>query len=193
MKLTKQHREDFVQAVLGDVPNSNYPTQAEDYARILIKKAAEKVGVSSIALERLAFNSCSVYLSQHNKTGQLARTRHESGWSYRDQNTHCFFAVGSHGLLPEEVTAIEQDAKIQELVDLYIKESENRAKLAQKVRAVIDACNTLKQAQEALPEFAKYLPEEPEKMDRSLPVVGNLVAELTKAGWPDKKKTGTKK
>ena len=42
-------------------------------------------------------------------------------------------------------------------------------------------------------DFTKYLPEEPPKADRALPVVGNLVAELTTKGWPkNAKKKPTK-
>ena len=59
--------------------------------------------------------------------------------------------------------------------------------LRKQLTAVIDSCNTLKQAKAALPEFVKYLPGEPgNAIDRTLPVVGNLVADLMKLGWPKK-------
>lgn len=194
MKLSKKHREDFVEAVMSDVPSANYPTQAEDRARLLYKQIAEKVGVSNIPCVRLEMRSCSIYLSKNGQTHKFARNGREEGWAWKDNDGYCFFRIGLHGLTQKEVEdSIEKDPEIQKLVDLFIEEKNKHADLRQKVTAVIAACSTLKQAKEALPEFEKYLPAEPGNVDRSLPVVGNLVADLAKAGWPAKKKIGTKK
>ena len=194
MKLSKKHREDFVEAVMSDVPSANYPTQAEDRARLLYKQIAEKVGISNIPLERLEMRSCSIYLSKHGQTHKFAYDSREAGWTWKDNDRYCFFRIGLHGLTQKELEdSIEKDPEIQKLVDLFIEEKNKHADLRQKVTAVIAACSTLKQAKEALPEFEKYLPAEPGNVDRSLPVVGNLVADLAKAGWPAKKKIGTKK
>lgn len=46
------------------------------------------------------------------------------------------------------------------------------------------ACKTLKQARERLPEFEKYPPKDVEKSPTMLPALANLVADLTKVGWP---------
>lgn len=193
MKLSKKHREDFVEAVMSDVPSTNYPTQVEDRARLLYKQIAEKAGVSNIPRERLEMRGCNIYLYKHGQTHKFARDGREAGWTWKDNNGYCFFRIGLHGLTQKEVEdSIEKDPEIQKLVDLFIEEKNKHADLRQKVTAIIAACSTLKQAKEALPEFEKYLPAEPEKLDRSLPVVGNLVADLSKAGWPAKK-TATKK
>ena len=193
MKLSKKRREDFVEAVMSDVPSANYPTQAEDRARLLYKQIAEKVGVSDIPLERLCMCGGDIYLSKHSQTHKFTRNGPEAGWTWKDINGYCFFHIGLHGLTHKEVKDfIVEDPEIQKLVDLFIEEKNKHADLRQKVTAVIAACTTLKQAKEALPEFEKYLPAEPGKVDRSLPVVGNLVADLAKAGWPAKKKIGTK-
>ena len=194
MKLSKKHREDFVKAVMSDVPSTNYMTQAEDRARLLYKQIAEKVGVSSISHERLEMRRCSIYVSKHGQSHKFVRDGLEAGWGWKDNDSYCFFSIGLHGLTREEVEDfIEKDPEIQKLVDLFIEEKNKHADLRQKVTAVIAACSTLKQAKEALPEFEKYLPAEPGNVDRSLPVVGNLVADLVKAGWPAEKKIGTKK
>ena len=194
MKLSKKHREDFVKAVMSGVPSTNYPTQAEDRARLLYKQIAEKVGVINIPLERLEMRSCSIYLSKHGQTHKFARDEREAGWAWKDINRYCFFRIGFHGLTDKEMKDfIVEDPEMQKLVDLFIEEKNKHADLRQKVTAAIAACSTLKQAKKALPEFEKYLPVEPGNVDRSLPVVGNLVADLAKAGWPAKKKIGTKK
>ena len=56
------------------------------------------------------------------------------------------------------------------------------------LRATIYSCSTLKQAKDRLPEFEKYLPSEAGSLPASanLPVVANLVADLTNLGWPKK-------
>ena len=193
MKLSKKHREDFVEAVMSDVPSTNYPTQAEDRARQLYKQIAEKVGVINLPHERLHMRSCSIYLVKHIHSQKFARDRHEAGWGWKEYDGYCFLCIGVPGLTNNEVEdSIEKDPEIQKLVDLFIEEKAKHADLRQKITAVIAACSTLKQAKEALPEFEKYFPAEPEKIDRSLPVVGNLVTDLTKAGWPAKKSTAKK-
>ena len=194
MKLSKKHREEFVEAVMSDVPSANYPTQAEDRARLLYKQIAEKVGVSDIPPERLYVLSCGVYLCKHGQSHKFARDGQEAGWRWKEYDNYCFFRIWAHGLTRKEVEdSIKKDPEIQKLVDLFIEEKNKHVDLRQKITAVIAACTTLKQAKEALPEFEKYLPAEPGNVDRSLPVVGNLVADLAKAGWPAKKKFGTKK
>jgi hypothetical protein len=60
--------------------------------------------------------------------------------------------------------------------------------LRSKLKGAAYACTTTKQLRELLPEFDKYLPEEVAASARSLPVVANIVAEFTKAGWPSKGK-----
>lgn len=192
MKLTKQHREDFVRTVMSDVPSTNYQTQAENCARFLYKQFAEKAGVINVSPDRLCVRKCDIYLSKHNQSQKFVRDGREAGWNWNEHNVYCFLTIGVRGLTEEEVILIEKDSEIQKLIDLFIKEKDKHADLYQKVSAAIAACSTLKQAKESLPEFEKYLPAEPGKIDRSLPVVGNLVADLTKAGWPAKKKTGTK-
>ena len=194
MKLTKKHREDFVEAVMSDVPTTDYTTQAENRARYLYMQFAKKAGVINIPHERLCMRSCGIYLSKHAQSHKFARNGREEGWAWKDNDGYCFFRIGLHGLTQKEVEdSIEKDPEIQKLVDLFIEEKNKHADLRQKVTAVIAACSTLKQAKEALPEFEKYLPAEPGNVDRSLPVVGNLVADLAKAGWPAKKKIGAKK
>jgi hypothetical protein len=52
-----------------------------------------------------------------------------------------------------------------------------------KVSAAIQACTTLKQLQERLPEFVKYAPAEVTKSTNAL-VVQSPVNELKALGWP---------
>jgi hypothetical protein len=57
--------------------------------------------------------------------------------------------------------------------------------LETKLYATIRAFNTVKQARDAMPEFAKYLPEDADPKCKTLPAITDLVTDLMKAGWPD--------
>lgn len=191
MKLTKQHREDFVQAVMADVPRIDYKTQVEDLVRKLWREILKKEKLTDISEARLNRENVIVRYYTHDSTNKAVPEipEGERHWNYTSQ---VFCSLRLHGLTEEEAN-FNKHPEIGELLKKLVDQVNQRHEMSKRIRAVIDACSTLKQAKEALPEFEKYLPKEPEKVDRSLPVVGNLVAELTKAGWPDKKKTGTKK
>lgn len=53
------------------------------------------------------------------------------------------------------------------------------------LKGAIEACTTLKQLNDRLPEFKKYFPTE-QKPVANLPALANVVADLTKLGWPKK-------
>ena len=70
----------------------------------------------------------------------------------------------------------------------YLKNQENeqqkkRWDLEKKLDGVINSFTTVKSAREALPEFAKYLPEIDGSRCKTLPAIAGLVADLQKVGW----------
>ena len=85
----------------------------------------------------------------------------------------------------------ELHAVISEMDDQQKLQNESHSQLRQQLRNAISLCNTLKQAEEALPEFKKYLPEDRDgdKKCRQMPVIANLVADLMNAGWPKDQST----
>ena len=98
-----------------------------------------------------------------------------------------FAQIAGRGLNEHEITEITDCPKMMAIRQGYADECNMLDNLRKQLTAVIASCTTLKQAKKALPEFVKYLPEEPgSAIDRTLPVVGNLVADLSKAGWPKK-------
>ena len=191
MKLTKKHREDFVDAVMADVPKESYSTQIEDVIRKLWRAILKREKLENVDANRLNKESVHVRYYIHDTTKEAVAKipEGERKWDYT-YNSIC--ALRLHGLTEEDAEKLLNSAEVVELVNKAVEQHNQRATLRQKITAVIASCSTLKQAKEALPEFEKYLPAEPGKMDRSLPVVGNLVAELTKAGWPKKKGTKAK-
>lgn len=191
MQLSKKHREEFVRRVMEDVPQIDYKTQADDFARKVLAELRKAVGLADADRERLQYRSVDIQVWEHKETGVWSAQK-QDGWS-SDYNTPRFMSQGQYGVTYEECQALEKHPNLLELLDKFIAQQNERAELKKRVRAVIDSCKTLKQATDALPEFAKYLPEEPPKADRTLPVVGNLVAELTTKGWPkNAKKKPTK-
>jgi hypothetical protein len=66
-----------------------------------------------------------------------------------------------------------------------IAQSKVLGSLETKLYATIRSFNTVKQARDAMPEFAKYLPEDADPKCKTLPAITDLVTDLMKAGWPD--------
>ena len=72
---------------------------------------------------------------------------------------------------------------IDELVGKYTAEDKVRRDAQYKLSSAIEACSTLKQLETRLPEFKKYFPTV-EKPAANLPALANVVADLSKLGWP---------
>lgn len=74
---------------------------------------------------------------------------------------------------------------VREILQPYKDAVEARNEIESRLQATIKAGSTLKQAKERLPEFEKYLPTERGTTGvAGLPAISNLVADLTKLGWP---------
>ncbi len=180
MKLSKLHRAEFVRAVLADVPTKNYPTQAEDLARKLCQAKYKELGLDKVDPSRLSY--ASIYVRVWASEIMLAvRPKDECCYSV------AIAQIAGRGLNEHELAEITDCPEMMVIRQGYAVEYNMLNNLRKQLTAVIASCTTLKQAKEALPEFIKYLPEEPgSAIDRTLPVVGNLVADLSKAGWPKK-------
>ena len=74
---------------------------------------------------------------------------------------------------------------LRDLLKEYEAQDMERYNVERNLKAVIDACSTIKQLETRLPEFKKYYPKEADKT-QNLPALANLVADLTKLGWPKK-------
>src|SRR5574344_331705 len=186
MKLTKAHKAEFVRAVLADVPTKNYPTQAEDLARKMCQANYKDLGLASINDKRLAYSGIYIRIWRNVHEDLMVASR-PSGARHGDYLSNSVAQIAGHGLLDYEIDEITDCPEMMAIRQGYADELNMLNSLRKQLTAVIDSCSTLKQAKEALPEFIKYLPEEPGKaIDRTLPVVGNLVADLMKVGWPKK-------
>lgn len=164
MKLTVNDKAAFVRAVLADLPQVDYKEQAvKCITAAAIARFPEDLQAvaakypNAIRLTKLYLNPPLYEVAVPTMGGNFAPI------AANDTATRNKIA---------ELTAA---SKAQEAV---------RDALELSLKGVIAACTTLKQAQERLSEFAKYLPaERAPKPLGGLPVA-NIIADLTAAGWP---------
>ena len=184
MKLSKAHKAEFVRAVLADVPTKNYPTQAEDLARKLCRAKYKELGLDKVDVNRLKYAGIYIRVWHDSSDNVMAARQDPTRGCYLNKS---FAQIGGNGLSDYEITEITDCPEMMAIRQGYADERNMLNNLRKQLTAVIAACNTLKQVKEALPEFIKYLPEDSgNPVNRTLPVVGNLVADLSKAGWPKK-------
>lgn len=77
------------------------------------------------------------------------------------------------------------DKQIAAIVKPYEAQEEERAQAERKLSHAFSGINTLKQALATFPEFKKYYPTEAEPT-KNLPALANVMADLSKLGWPKK-------
>lgn len=162
MRLTNNLRDAFISSVMEDVPRQDFRQQLNDRVNLLHKQIMATLGIKPEHFERLA-----------------------SKWLYIESMS---FSV--RGLLEEENESIANDNICCDLYVLYTKQKENREALQQKLHGVVYGCTTTQQLLEALPQFEKYIPAEPEK-SRQLPVTTGVVKAFKQAGWPKGKEKAT--
>lgn len=75
--------------------------------------------------------------------------------------------------------------KITEIIKPYETQEQERKNAQHKLVAAFEGINTLKQALATFPEFKKYYPTEAEPT-KNLPALANVMADLSKLGWPKK-------
>ena len=75
------------------------------------------------------------------------------------------------------------DAKVAEIMEPFKAQKKERDDAHNKLSAAVNGCNTLAQLKKLLPEFISYFPSETEPT-KNLPAVANMVADLSKLGWP---------
>jgi hypothetical protein len=110
---------------------------------------------------------------------------------YPDHFQHYFFYSG-HGLGSVKVVGpdseekkLRSDTGYIELCEATEKQRERMAALKGKVYGLIHSVQTAEALDKIAPEFSKYIATARDNpIDRSVPAVANVVADLVKAGWP---------
>jgi hypothetical protein len=73
--------------------------------------------------------------------------------------------------------------QIKEICKPYKEAQTQRRATLRQLQTTIESISTLAQAKKLLPEFVSYFPTETEPT-KNLPAMANLVADLSKMGWP---------
>lgn len=160
MKLDKYAKLSIVRAIMADVPKPD--------------KAARRVKLQAAIVKAMSPEVRKVY----NKTPDALKTHYFSDLVY-----------DGFGQTRDLIVGDVSDDKLKELAKPYKDEDEARHEAHLKLECAVMSCSTLAALKKRLPEFEKYYPTE-QQPSKNLPALANLVADLSKLGWP--KKAGTK-
>lgn len=164
MRLTKLIKESFVRAVMNDTPAIDYDTMIRSSVTEWLKENTPKE-IISLAKKHPEYFNTDDYLWLNGfgciRFDVLPRSsHHQRDLAYKIQKA------------------------LAELIGKKKQQDEARNTLKFKLEGTIEAFTTVKAAKAALPELAKYLPEDEEKAVKNLPAIANTIADLVAAGWP---------
>lgn len=155
MRLDKYAKQSIVRAIMNDVPEPD--------------KAKRREVVQAAIVKAMSPEARKLY----NKTPSALRTHHVGDVLYDGRSW------GTRDIIAGDVNS----ETIDELLKPYKDEDDARAVTKRKLTAIVEGCSTLKQLQTLLPEFKQYMPTEAAPT-KNLPAVANMVADLSKLGWP---------
>lgn len=177
MRLTKSHKDAFVKAVLDDVPSIDYNEQV----RALILDDS----ISQLPKELQSF-------ARDPKTTELINSQWKTIEKPRDKEGRWVGSIGCtiKGASSEDYKPSKKaQAQLDKWLPALVEQSNARLKLERDLYNTILAFSTVKQAQEAFPEFVKYLPVIVKKGELLPSTINkNILIELARAGFPKGKK-----
>jgi hypothetical protein len=154
-RITKWDREAIVRAIMADVPKPDKKKRHEELQAALVKAMSPECR------------------KVYNKTPSALRTHHLGDLIYDG----CSW--GTRDIVKGDVSEVV----IDELCKKYKAEDEAHHDARRALKGAIEACSTYKQLMTRLPEFEKYYPK-PDAKTANLPALANVVADLSKLGWP---------
>jgi len=156
MRITKWDKQSIVKAIMSDVPKIDKKKRKEELQTAIVKLMSPEVR--------------KVY-----KTSPKALSTFHVGWLISDTS------YSDRDVVRGDVS----DKQIDDLLKKYKEEEEKRSQVERNLKNAIESCSTMKQLNDRLPEFKKYFPTV-EKPVANLPALTNVVADLSKLGWPNK-------
>lgn len=163
MKIDKHTKQSIVRAIMNDVPKPDYKKRRADLQAAVVKLMSPEV--------RRVFKLCPGALH----TYHVGETLYD-GQSWWSRTIVC-------GDVPSE--------KIDELVAPYQDEDRACRHAQANLTNIVNSCNTLAALKRNLPEFESYFPTEAQPT-KNLPALANVVADLSKLGWPKGQQTKEK-
>jgi hypothetical protein len=154
-RITKWDKEAIVRAIMNDVPVPDKKKRKEELQAAVVKLMSPEA--------RKLYKNSPHALRTYN-VGEL--TYDGCTWDSRD-------------VIVGDVT----QGQVDELKKKYVTEDRARQDARNSLKAAVMACTTIKQLNDRLPEFKSYFPTI-EKPITTLPALANVVADLSKLGWP---------
>lgn len=161
MRLTAKSKAALVEAVMGDVPKTDYHAQIEQ----IIKR--EAFALLPTEIRNLPTDLIKSFVHR----GYFSPFVGLSVRLFCDKDEALF------GILREKLRV---DNGYKELCDKAVSQRETLRKIKTEVKQAIESCSTDKQVRGRYPEFAKYLPTVNETPN--LPTV-TIIEHLKAAGW----------
>jgi hypothetical protein len=161
MRLDKYAKRSIVKAIMADVPKPDKVKRRADLQAAIVKAMSPAV--------RKVFKESPGAL----KTEYFGDLLYDGvKWDTRD------LVVGD---VPKD--------KLEELAKPYKDEDDAIRAAHHKLEGAIEGCTTRKALMARLPEFETYYPAENAPMSKSVPALANVMADLSKLGWPKGKST----
>ncbi len=155
MRLTIYAKSAIIRAIMDDVPAPDKVKRRTDLQDAVVKAMSPEAR------------------KLYNKTPKALRTYYVGDTIY-----------DGHGWGTRDIIAGDvEDKVVDALVKPYKTEDHDICATKRKLQSIVEGCSTLKQVQTLLPEFKQYMPTEAEPT-KNVPVVANMVADLSKLGWP---------
>lgn len=165
MKLTNTIRDAFVRAAMNDVPTVDFE---EQYRKLMIDDAVAQLPP---AVRKLWDNKATRDYVNLTMVGSRYSGFNAYVPGMRDYRPSAE-ATDKGAVLAKELEAQE----------------DTQRQLRANLKSAAYSVSTRKALVDMLPEFEKYLPADEAAANRSVPVIANLVADFSKAGWPKGKK-----
>lgn len=154
-RITKWDKQAIVKAIMNDVPVPDKKKRREELQAAVVKVMSPEA--------RKLYKNCPEAL----RTQCIGELIYDGcTWNSRD------VIVGD-----------VKEGVVDGLAKKYKEEDKKLNDARWALKGAIEACTTIKQLNDRLPEFKKYYPTV-EKPTANLPALANVVADLSKLGWP---------
>ncbi len=188
MRLTTVHRESFVRAVMNDIPDLRKSGE-HDAVMSAVEEELEKLLPQKVfevykdpETRKYLMHHYSIIDRYNNPLPKLNGAMKKLHYYEINRMATDFGAV------PASIT-LKEGSPLYEALIAYASKLAEVSKARQSLEGLIKGVSTLNRAKEVLPvSLHKYLPKETSNTatnsDRSLPVISNILSDLTSAGWP---------
>ena len=157
MKLNKYEKESIVRAIVNDIPQIDFVKRHADIQADVVKAMSPEC--------RKLYKRCPDAL-----------------------RTYFIGDIGYDGVTwgsREVIVGDVETSTLEKVLAPYKKEDAVRNAARAQLSCALMACSTTVQIAKRFPEFKSYLPTE-EKPTANFPALANVVADLSKLGWPKK-------